>query len=227
MMRLIKSKRISLRQQPSVYATPKHSEQSAEDKKSVLEIQTQVNNLTEKSLQSTETTKELCEEIQRLGVSIITYLEMSGLQVGNVKQSVDKLHQKLEQAIDHLDELETPVVGGCCGTWRRRRKNMMKQLTGLGMDITLDDAKHADPPYRKGNDERFITRITYDDREEQMERNMEEVNEMIENLKFIALDISNLLNKQYKNIDETSGKSKDLEEDIVDAHKQANRILKS
>lgn len=56
----------------------------------------------------------------------------------------------------------------------------------------------------------FLSRITNDAREDEMEENLEQVGSIIGNLKTMALDMGNEIDKQNKTIDRINDKASSL-----------------
>lgn len=61
----------------------------------------------------------------------------------------------------------------------------------------------------------FLVRITNDAREDEMEENLEQVGGIIGNLKTMALDMGNEIDKQNKTIDRINDKASSRHTDVV------------
>ncbi len=73
----------------------------------------------------------------------------------------------------------------------------------------------------------YITRITNDDREEEMDDNLQIVSSYLGNLKNIALDMDYTITNQNKQIDRIREKSETELGRVVDANKRTQDILES
>uniref|UniRef100_A0A1I8NI47 Uncharacterized protein n=1 Tax=Musca domestica TaxID=7370 RepID=A0A1I8NI47_MUSDO len=72
----------------------------------------------------------------------------------------------------------------------------------------------------------FISRITNDAREDEMEENMGQVNTMIGNLRNMALDMGSELENQNRQIDRINRKAESNEARIAVANQRAHQLLK-
>lgn len=90
---------------------------------------------------------------------------------------------------------------------------------------------NADGPRRIVGDQmcisgNYVTKITNDAKEEEMENNVSEVSNMIGNLRNMALDMGNEINSQNAMIDRIKTKGGSNVARIGEANKRANKLLK-
>ncbi|XP_030642602.1 synaptosomal-associated protein 23 isoform X2 [Chanos chanos] len=71
----------------------------------------------------------------------------------------------------------------------------------------------------------YVKRITNDAREDEMEQNLEQVGGIIDNLKTMALDMGNEIDKQNKTIDRITDKADMNKARIDEANQRANKLL--
>lgn len=72
----------------------------------------------------------------------------------------------------------------------------------------------------------FITKITGDAREEEMEQNMGEVSNMISNLRNMAVDMGSEIDSQNRQVDRINNKMTSNQLRISEANKRASKLLK-
>uniref|UniRef100_A0AAV2JIZ1 Synaptosomal-associated protein n=1 Tax=Knipowitschia caucasica TaxID=637954 RepID=A0AAV2JIZ1_KNICA len=71
----------------------------------------------------------------------------------------------------------------------------------------------------------YIKRITNDAREDEMEENLDAVGGIIGNLKNMAVDMGNEIDKQNKQIDRIGGKAEMTKVRIDEADKRAHKLM--
>lgn len=71
----------------------------------------------------------------------------------------------------------------------------------------------------------YITRITKDDREEEMERNVDEVSNIVRNLHYMANDMGNEIESQNRLITTIGGKAGSNQLRIKAANSRANKLM--
>uniref|UniRef100_A0A8C1QJB2 Synaptosomal-associated protein n=1 Tax=Cyprinus carpio TaxID=7962 RepID=A0A8C1QJB2_CYPCA len=195
---------------------------------SVEEMKIKANDVTNESLESTRRMLQMTEESLNVGVKTMTMLEEQGEQLKNVDREMDQISQDMKQARKNLNELSK-----CCGLclcpcnrlkspksdWRKKQRKKAKeskqkvvsiQPTAVrnGQAVSAGSAAPTGP---------YIKRVTNDAREDEMEENLGHVGSIVENLKTLALDMGNEIDKQNKSIDHITDK--------VNLHRQTTRHL--
>ncbi|KAK2167216.1 hypothetical protein LSH36_31g07018 [Paralvinella palmiformis] len=144
---------------------------------------------------------------------------------------MDQINQDMRDAEKNLEGLEK-CCGLCVLPWKRS-KNFEKGSEYANTWNKDDDGKvNVDGPRMVvGNDQMcpsggFITKITNDAREEEMENNVGEVSSMISNLRNMAIDMGNEIGGQNKQIDRVNQKATSNEIRIKAANSRAAKLLK-
>lgn len=196
------------------------------------EIQMQMNAATDESLESTRRMLALAEESKDAGIRTLVMLDEQGEQLDRIDEGMDQINQDMRDAEKNLEGLEK-CCGLCVLPWKKAKnfeksgeyantwnKNEDGKVNTDGPRITVGDG-NAGPA---GG---FVTRITHDAREEEMEQNIGEVSGMIGNLRNMAIDMGNEIGSQNRQIDRINQKAASLDVRVHDANKRANKILKS
>lgn len=197
------------------------------------ELQMQANIITDESLESTRRMLNMCEETQDIGVKTIVMLDEQGEQLDRIEEGMDQINQDMRDAEKNLEGLEK-CCGLCVLPWKRS-KNFEKgsdynktwkasedgKVNTNGPRVVVDSGNGAGPT---GG---YVTRITNDAREDEMEQNIGEVAGMVTNLRNMAVDMGNEIESQNKQLDRINQKGESLNTRVDKANTRANRILRN
>lgn len=207
---------------------PEGEKQSPTD---LQEIQMQMNAVTDESLDSTRRMLALCEESKDAGIRTLVMLDEQGEQLDRVEEGMDQINQDMRAAEKNLEGMEK-CCGLCVLPWKRS-KNFEKGGEYANAWGKQDDGKvNTNGPRvvvgdgNAGPQGGFITKVTNDAREDEMEQNMGEVSNMIGNLRNMAVDMGNEIDSQNKQVDRIHTKAEVNKVRIVEANKRANKLLK-
>ncbi|XP_050404589.1 synaptosomal-associated protein 25 isoform X1 [Patella vulgata] len=196
------------------------------------ELQMQANLVTDESLESTRRMLQMCEESQEVGVKTLVMLDEQGEQLDRIDEGMDQINQDMRDAEKNLEGMEK-CCGLCVLPWKRA-KNFEKgsdynktwkanedgKVNANGPRITVDSGNGA--VMSSG----FITRVTNDARETEMEDNLTEVSGMIGNLRNMAIDMGSEIGSQNRQIDRINQKSDSLIVRVDEANTRATRIMR-
>lgn len=195
------------------------------------ELQLQMNTATDESLESTRRMLSMCEESKDAGIRTLVMLDEQGEQLDRIEEGMDQINQDMRDAEKNLEGLEK-CCGLCVLPWKRS-KNFEKGGDYAGTWGKNEDGKvNADGPrvvvgdQNQGPTGGYITRITNDAREDEMEQNIGEVGGMIGNLRNMAIDMGNEIGGQNRQIDRINQKATSNEVRITEANKRADKLLK-
>ncbi|XP_073682784.1 synaptosomal-associated protein 23-like isoform X2 [Garra rufa] len=209
----------------------------------VEDITMRANQVTDESLESTRRMLQMAEESRETGVKTMTMLDEQGEQLRRVDQGMDQINQDMRQAEKNLTDLSK-----CCGlcvcpcdrvtsiehdgrykkTWGTSSDNssvegkeggvVSSQPTGVrnGQAVSSGSAGASGP---------YIKRVTNDAREDEMEENLDQVGSIIGNLKNLAMDMGNEIDKQNKTIDRINDKADMNKARIDEANQRATKLL--
>ncbi|XP_071162676.1 synaptosomal-associated protein 25-like isoform X2 [Mytilus galloprovincialis] len=184
------------------------------------------------SLDSTRRMLQMCEESQDVGIKTIVMLDQQGEQLDRIEEGMDQINQDMKDAEKNLEGMEK-CCGLCVLPWKRM-KNFEKggaydktwkasedgKVNTDGPRVMVDERNGAGP---QGG---FITKITNDAREEEMENNLTEVSGMLGNLRNMAIDMGSEITSQNNQLDRISNKADSNATRIGAANQRATKILK-
>ncbi|KAH9525565.1 Synaptosomal-associated protein 25 [Bulinus truncatus] len=164
----------------------------------------------------------------------ISYIvcEQSQKQLDRIEEGMDQINQDMRDAEKNLEGLEK-CCGLCVLPWKRS-KNFEKgsdynktwkasedgKVNTNGPRVVVDQGNGSGPA---GG---YITRITNDAREDEMEQNIGEVSGMVSNLRNMAVDMGNEIESQNRQLDRINQKGMSNEVRITAANQRATKLLK-
>ncbi|KAK2826519.1 hypothetical protein Q5P01_020733 [Channa striata] len=202
------------------------------------------NQLTDESLESTRRMLQMAEESKQTGVNTMVMLDQQGDQLRRVEQGMDQINQDMKQAEKNLTDLSK-----CCGlcvcpcdrVTSIEHDSRYKRTWGTGEsegDADSGGSKvvssqpsavrngQAGQTNASAPSGQYIKRVTNDAREDEMEDNLEAVGSIIGNLKNMAVDMGNEIDKQNKQIDRITDKADMNKSRIDEANQRANKLMK-
>ncbi|XP_052766787.1 synaptosomal-associated protein 25-like isoform X1 [Mya arenaria] len=207
---------------------------SEEDMKSELtNLQFQANKVTDDSLESTRRMMSLCEESQDVGVKTLVMLDGQGEQLDRIEEGMDQINSDMKDAEKNLEGMEK-CCGLCVLPWKKAKKfeksgdyNKTWKTSEDGKVITNGPRVVVDQGNGVTSSGGYITRITNDAREDEMEQNLGEVSGMLGNLRNMAVDMGNEIGSQNRQLDRINQKGDSLNDRVEGANKRANKILRN
>ncbi|XP_039597069.1 synaptosomal-associated protein 23-like [Polypterus senegalus] len=207
------------------------ADMSAED------ITMRANQVTDESLESTRRMLQMAEESKETGVRTLGMLDEQGEQLNRIEEGLDHINEDMKDAEKNLTNL-TKCCGLCICPCDRVKSfetsDQYKKTYGANTDSS--DKVISSQPYSKQNGQQqstgtaqgpYIKRITNDAREDEMEDNLDQVGNLIGNLKNMAVDMGNEIDKQNNQIDRITEKADVNRSRIDDANQRANKLIKS
>ncbi|XP_028251672.1 synaptosome associated protein 23.1 isoform X2 [Parambassis ranga] len=214
------------------------------DDMTVEQMTMRANQVTDESLESTRRMLQMAEESKQTGVNTMVMLDHQGEQLRRVEEDMDKINQDMRQAEKNLTDLSK-----CCGlcvcpcdrVTSIENDSRYKQTWGIGggggeVDTNGVKVVSSQPSgVRNGQAAQtnaaapsgpYIKRITNDAREDEMEENLDAVGSIIGNLKTMAMDMGNEIDKQNTQIDRITGKTDMTKVRIDEANQRANKLIK-
>ncbi|XP_059155591.1 synaptosomal-associated protein 25-like isoform X4 [Physella acuta] len=197
------------------------------------ELQMQANLITDESLESTRRMLAMCEESQDVAVKTIVMLDHQGEQMDRIEEGMDQINQDMRDAEKNLEGLEK-CCGLCVLPWKRSKNfekgsdyNKTWKASEDGKVNTNGPRVMVDQGNGSGPTGGYITRITNDAREDEMEQNISEVSGMVSNLRNMAVDMGNEIESQNRQLDRINQKGGSLNVRVDEANKRANKILRN
>lgn len=213
------------------------------DDMTVEEMTMRANAVTDESLESTRRMLQMAEESKQTGVNTMVMLDHQGEQLRNVEEGLDQINQDMKQAEKNLTDLSK-----CCGlcvcpcdrVTSIEHDSRYKRTWGTGGGDAEGNADGSGVVSRQPSGVRngqagqvnaqapsgpYIKRITNDAREDEMEENLDAVGSIIGNLKNMAVDMGNEIDKQNKQIDRINDKADMNKVRIDEANQRANKLI--
>ncbi|KAG9508931.1 Synaptosomal-associated protein 25, partial [Fragariocoptes setiger] len=172
------------------------------------------------SLEATRRMRELCEESDQVGIATLRNLDEQGSKLNRVEEDLDKIGNDMRRAERNLKKMKkwfTPF-SMCMGPRRNKTKDkeipaqengveessersVPKKASKLLGTLNGNAQNHGATPVNR------VTRITGDDREDEMEENLEAVGSILGNLKEMAITMGNEITTQNSQLDRINVKA--------------------
>lgn len=185
-------------------------------------LQLKCNEITDESLDSTRRMKNLCEEAKDAGIKTLVMLDDQGEQLEKFEGGMDQINADMklaEQALKSMDLL--------CGIFPK----FWKKSSGFKEDDAVwgEQKTVGGAPPQPGVEipsGAFVAKITNDAREDEMEENMEQVSNMIGNLRNMANDMGGELENQNAQLERINLKAGSDISRVKMANDKAASLLK-
>jgi len=206
-------------------------------------LQLKANQVTDESLESTRRMIALCEDSRGAGAKTIEMLEHQGEQLNRVENNLDGMNSEMKTAEKHLTSMEK-WCGICVCPWNRHDRVKDMDATwgkgetgpssssgggGQGPVSTqpTSSSSGATGGGAGGGKQQYVTRITGCAREDEMDDNLGAVSNILGDLKNMAQDMGEEINKQNKQADRIKGKTEAVDIRIKGANKRIDKQLNS
>ena len=159
-----------------------------------------IDQATNETLNATRRILHTAEETNKIGVDTLVILNEQGEKLDNIEENMDRMNVDLKRADKNLRELES--VCGCChcptpniqGTKKYKETfGSNAKNTGVIVSQPIGGCGHQGSNTPEGG---YINRITRDEREDEMEQNLQAVDGILDNLHAIAIDMGSELSRQ-------------------------------
>ena len=134
-------------------------------------------------------------------------LESQGEQLNRIEKGLDDINADMKEAEKHITQMEK-WCGLCLMPWNRRKK--IKDVDDAKWETSKDGVVIRQPPSSGDagatSSGPYIERITNDAREDEMEDNMQQVGSVLGNLKNMATDMGQEIDRQNKQLDKIGAK---------------------
>ncbi len=153
----------------------RNGEDMSEDERHNLDQR--IDHVTNESLDATRRIRGIAEETNQIGVDTLITLNEQGEQLDNTERRLDEINVDLKQTDKHLSEIEKCC--GCCACVCCAPSNIQKNKhykKVYGKKAQHMDDVVGDQPMSSGGRQAqgpYIKRITDDDREDEMEDNLQ------------------------------------------------------
>lgn len=161
------------------------------------ELQHQAGHITDQSLECTRRMLNLVEESEEAGKRTAEALEVQREQLNNIEQNMDHINADVSKAEISLRKLKSCCC--TCPTPSKKNNNQMENEVNFQNGTQESPLVVTEQPRRghnsketqgNGTTQAFITPITNDDREDEMNANLNQINSIVGNLRNMAVDMN-------------------------------------
>lgn len=194
-------------------------------------LQQKADMVTDESLESTRRMRQMAEESQEVGIKTLTELDQQGEKLDRIEGGLDQISSDMKEAEKNLTDLEK-CCGLCVCPWKKNSDYEKSEQYKKGWKTSEDGKVRTSQPRIEDNRDggkggkSYVTRITNDDREDEMDENLGAVSDIIGNLKNMAVDMGNEIDAQNNQIDRTNRKAEANKDRIAAADARAKEILR-
>merc|ERR1711972_630462 len=167
-------------------------------------LQLKCNQVTDDSLESTRRMMNMCAEAKDAGIKSLVALDDQGEQLDKVEAGLDSINNDMGLAEKALKSMDL-AFGIFPKFWKKSEGFKEDKEVGEGA---------------------FVARITNDDREEEMEDNMQQIGAMVGNLRNMANDMGSEIGRQNDQLDRINKKAESDQARVKMANEKASNLLK-
>lgn len=191
--------------------------------------QHQIAVVTDESLESTRRMLNMVIESEDAGKRTIETLDVQGQQIKNIEQGMDHINADMTKAERSLNRLKR-CCNVCSIPWKKVPTQDESHLE-LKSQTTESSKIIVNQPQRDNGisvnaTSGYITRITNDAREDEMDANLCQVNSILGNLHNMAVDMNTELRRQNDQIGRITTKGTDNSIRLDHVNTTANNLLK-
>jgi len=176
----------------------------------------------DETLESTRRMVEMCSEAKDAGIKTLVALDDQGEQLDKIEGGMDQINSDMglaEKALKGMD-----MAFGIIPKFWKKNEGFKEDKEVWGeVKATVGAAKTEGVEIREGA---YVAKITNDDREEEMEENMEQVGAMIGNLRNMANDMGGEVSRQNEQLDRINKKAESDKTRVKMANDKASALLK-
>uniref|UniRef100_A0A914QBX5 Synaptosomal-associated protein n=1 Tax=Panagrolaimus davidi TaxID=227884 RepID=A0A914QBX5_9BILA len=182
------------------------------------------------SLESTRRMLALCEESKEAGIKTLVMLDDQGEQLERVEGNLDTINTDMKEAEEHLKGMEK-CCGLCilpCMKGEDFEKNSEYSKTWKKDDdggVISDQPRITVGDNGMGPQGGYVTRITNDAREDEMDENIQQVSTMVGNLRNMAIDMSTEVSNQNRQLNRMQEKTESNDVRIAKAHNRTTTLI--
>jgi synaptosomal-associated protein 25 len=188
-------------------------------------LQLTINEKSDETLDCTRRMREMCAEAKDAGMKTLIALDDQEEQIDKFEEAADGINADMALAEKALKAMDMACWGLVPRFWVKDKG--FKEDDAVWGDAA-QKLKPADQPpdateLREGA---FVATILCDDREEEMEENMEQVSAMIGNIRNMSNDMNSALNRQNQTLDRINSKANSDITRVKMANERAAALMK-
>merc|ERR1712038_795282 len=172
---------------------------------------------------STRRMMDLCSEAKDQGIKTLVALDDQGEQIDKIEGGLDSINADMGLAEKALKSMDL-AFGIFPKFWKKSEgfkedKEVWGEVKGSGGGSKPAASVEV-------GDGAFVARITNDDREEEMEENMQQIGAMVGNLRNMANDMGSEIGRQNDQLDRVNKKAESDQSRVKMANEKASNLLK-
>ena len=196
-------------------------------------LQERMHKVTCESLESTRNMLQMAAASEETGIATLTALYAQDEQLSRIEGHVDHANSDLRQAEESVERMRS-----CCCLMPWRKMKIAKRDKAYGKTTWSNKHGHEKATMNptkqhwsvsgerySGTCDGYITRITHDDREVDMEKNLADVGHMVANLRGIAAGMNNQLASDSPKIDRIVAKVTYTDDRVDKVNRKCNKLL--
>ena len=187
-------------------------------------LQLKCNQVTDESLESTRRMMNLCSEAKDAGIKTLVALDDQGEQIDKIESGLDSINSDMGLAEKALKSMD--LAFGIFPKFWKKSEGFKEDKEVWGEQKGGAGGGAAPPPGVEVGEGAFVARITNDDREAEMEENMEQIGAMVGNLRNMANDMGGEVTRQNQQLDRINKKAESDQMRVKMANEKAANLLK-
>lgn len=186
-------------------------------------LQLRCNQVTDESLDSTRRMMDMCGEAKDAGIKTLVALDDQGEQIEKIEGGLDSINADMGLAEKALKAMDL-AFGIFPKFWKKSEG--FKEDEAIWGEQKGGGGGGPQQPGVEIASGAFVARITNDDREAEMEENMEQVSAMVGNLRNMACDMGSEVERQNVQLDRINMKAGSDIQRVKGANDKAAALLK-
>lgn len=155
------------------------------------ELQVKIGQVENESLESTQRTIRMLNDSHDVGVKTANDLVIQGEKLNNISGKLDDINQSLKTTQENINELKGSNFFSKFFSFRQKNPTQSKQKLTKSKSQNLPEPKNT-----RQEQKAEFQKITGSDREEELNRNLDEISTGLDKLKALGLSMKNELDRQ-------------------------------
>jgi len=196
----------------------------------------QINKTVDESLEATRRIKNMAIETTDVAIRTAEELDHQGNKLENIEKQLDNINEDMKQADKTLNQMDKFLGLFRMPKFGKKKSKVKPSDDPFSKQEVYEDKMDRVAAGRAANgvasasasqmpSGRIIQRIANDDREDEMDENLQAVDSILGNLKNMALDMGNEIDVQNKRIDRLTTKTEIVDMKVHEADKRIRKQL--
>jgi len=188
------------------------------------QLHADINRVTGESLGSTRRMMTLCSDAKDMGIKTLVALDDQGEKLDNMEKGMRDIYEDMVEAEAAIQGMNAPCWGLCVPCTPRPNESELftkGDEGGTGGGERRPELSNEGVPQYGG----FISKYTNNKEEDEMEQNMEEVSNMVGNLRNMAIDMGSGITTQNSQLDRINLMAEENSSRLEKANEQARKMM--